>query len=391
VVWSAAVAVGLFASLPELARGAVDAPRVDLGALKVTDDGVTAPLTEGGVAELTLDVDLQRTATALLTEAHPVTGAVVALDVARGRVLAWAGSRGGSAAPDVVANAIAPAASVFKLVTTTALLEKGVKPDRVVCVSGGSSGISREHLYRPKTGHALCAPFHDALGRSRNAVFAQLATRFLNREDLLGFASRLGFGHDVPFDVPITVGTLEVPDGDLEFARAASGFVGSRLSVAGGALLASTIASRGVMKRLRIVQSAPGYEAPHHAEVVGHAMHESTARELTHMMEGTIGGGTCLEAFTDPSGQSYLRDVRVAGKTGTLKLGEETTSSWFLGFAPSRHPRIVVSVLLENGATWRRKANEVGRDVLRAYFAARGSRGVTAPDLSGVTPKVAER
>ena len=48
--------------------------------------------------------------------------------------------------------------------------------------------------------------------------------------------------------------------------------------------------------------------------------------------------------------------------------------------ALTRRPRIAVSVLLENGPGWRRKANEVGRDLLRAYFADRGSRGVTVPD-----------
>jgi hypothetical protein len=32
-----------------------------------------------------------------------------------------------------------------------------------------------------------------------------------------------------------------------------------------------------------------------------------------------------------------------------------------------------------NPAKWHRKANEVARDLLRTYFAARGARGVTSP------------
>jgi hypothetical protein len=38
-----------------------------------------------------------------------------------------------------------------------------------------------------------------------------------------------------------------------------------------------------------------------------------------------------------------------------------------------------VSVLLENGGVWRRKAAEVARDVLRSYFAARRAPGVKPP------------
>jgi cell division protein FtsI/penicillin-binding protein 2 len=100
------------------------------------------------------------------------------------------------------------------------------------------------------------------------------------------------------------------------------------------------------------------------------------------MMEVTVHSGTSRGVFSDEDGLNYLGDVRVAGKTGTLQAGEsEPTTSWFVGFAPSRAPRIVVSVLLENGAMYREKANEVGRDLLRAYFAARSYRGVTMPDV----------
>jgi cell division protein FtsI/penicillin-binding protein 2 len=99
------------------------------------------------------------------------------------------------------------------------------------------------------------------------------------------------------------------------------------------------------------------------------------------MMESTIHSGTSRETFTDALGKAYLGDVRAAGKTGTLQP-ERTgpLTSWFIAFAPSRSPRVALSVLLENGDGWRRKANEVGRDVLRAYFAARGYRGITKPD-----------
>jgi cell division protein FtsI/penicillin-binding protein 2 len=376
------VLLGLLSLLPRPTHGAtIGPPHVNLESLRVGPDGATASVQGGGTAELTLDAPLQRAASRLLAQARPGVGAIVAIDPTTGSVLAWAGFHGGSSAPSIVGSTLAPAASLFKIVTTTALLEKHVSPDRTVCVEGGSSGILLEHLTRPRAGRALCGPFREALGRSRNAVFAQLATHYLRREDLTDAAARLGFGQDAPLDVTAPIGSLDVQEGDLELARAAAGFVGSRLSPVGAAHLGTTVATGGRILQLRIVKSAAGYSMPAHREFVSRAMHESTARELVRMMEVTVHSGTSRETFTDAVGRSYLGDVRAAGKTGTLQPNaDEPTTSWFVGFAPSRKPRIVVSVLLENGPGWRRKANEVGRDLLRTYFAARGYRGVTLPD-----------
>jgi peptidoglycan glycosyltransferase len=327
---------------------------------------------------LTVEPKLQRSAQRLLSQARPRAGAIVAVEVKSGRVIAWAGARGSTPVPSVVTTTLAPAASLFKIVTTTALLERHIEPARTVCISGGTSFIKAEHLLRPRAGSALCGPFREALGRSRNAVYAQLATRFLRRDDLVDTARRFGFGEDASLDVAAKVGFFDPPEDELGFARAAAGFVGSRLTPVGAAQLATTVATGGFRVQLR---TTDGDDGPERRRTLSRAMHESTARELTRMMEVTVHSGTCREAFTDDEGKHYLGDIRVAGKTGTLQPhGDEPLTSWFVGFAPSRSPRIAVSVLLENGPGWRRKANEVGRDVLRAYFAERGKRGVTVPD-----------
>jgi cell division protein FtsI/penicillin-binding protein 2 len=171
-----------------------------------------------------------------------------------------------------------------------------------------------------------------------------------------------------------------VPYGDLDFARTAAGFEGSRLSPLGGAYLAAVVANGGLSTRFRIVSRAGSFEAPPGLEIAGRVLSATTAHRLGRMMEVTIEGGTAYAAFHDDLGHPMLPGVRVAGKTGTLKPnGSDGAASWFVGFAPSRAPRIAVSVLLENGSVWRRKAAEVARDLLRAYFAARGARGVEAP------------
>lgn len=102
-------------------------------------------------------------------------------------------------------------------------------------------------------------------------------------------------------------------------------------------------------------------------------------------MEVTVHSGTSLSAFADAQGSSYLGAIRVAGKTGTLQPSSEApTTTWFVGFAPSHRPEVVLAVKLDNGKIWRQKANEVARDVLRVWFARRGQRGVSDPFASAV-------
>jgi penicillin-binding protein A len=359
-------------------------PRVDLRRIAYAGDVATAPMPGSAqVARLTLEPRLQRAADRLLEHANPRAVAIILVEVASGKVLVWServahGRRAGS----VLLDLRAPAASLFKIVTTTALLEKaGIAPDTEVCTRGGSHGIERRHLEAPtRRGETQCGPFFEALGHSRNAVFAQLVTGHLARNDLWEVAGRFGFNRPLPFASDMVVGTLELPYNDLEFARASAGFRGSRLSPLGALSLAYTVATGGEATEVQIVESAGDYRASPERRSLSRVMQPETARALRRMMEVTVRSGTSREAFTDEDGHPYLPGVRVAGKTGTLRPAEQaSTTSWFVGFAPSRQPRVVVTVLIENGRVWRRKANEVARDVLRVYFASRRFRGVTDP------------
>ena len=360
------------------------APQVDLSRVRLDGLRMVAPVGRGGLAELTLDPALQRDAERLLDEAHPSAGAVVAIDAKTGRVLVWAERRRDGRGPSVITTPHAPAASVFKLVTTAALFERtDVTPSERVCIAGGMRSIERRHLDPPRDGDVHCGPFFQALGHSRNAVYAQLATHRLMRADLLEIAERIGFNGHVPFDFKVPLGTLDVPYEDLEFARTAAGFRGSTLTPLGGAYLASVIATGGLAPRFRLVERAEGYEAPAGLETEGRVLSATTAQRLERMMEVTVSSGTARGAFHDDLGHPLLANVQVAGKTGTLHPSEaqgEGLASWFIGFAPARSPSIVVSVLLENGSVWRKKAVEVARDVLRSHFAAHGVAGVHAPE-----------
>ncbi|HYQ41214.1 MAG TPA: penicillin-binding transpeptidase domain-containing protein [Polyangiaceae bacterium] len=393
--------MALLAALPTTRAGASEPrPPLDLDRMAQRDGRWVAPLANGGDAVLTLDSELQRAATKLLASANPVRGGMVVLEAHSGKILAWAESARDGRRHQVLTTSRVPAASVFKLVTTAALFETtSLSPQEQVCISGGAHGIERRHLDAPRGSGVECSPFAYAIGYSKNAVFAQLATHRLLRNGLLDTAEALGFNGLVPFDIDVPVGTLEVPYGDLDFARTAAGFQGSTLSPLGGAYLASVIAHGGQAIRLRMTEASADNDSSaangddvepsnsDDAQVVGRVLKPLTAARLRRMMEVTVRSGTCRHAFSDANGRPYLGNMRVSGKTGTLRPDTtEGMTSWFIGFAPSQKPEIVISVMLENGAVWRHKANELARDLLRSYFHAHGRPWISDPLGNGEAP-----
>ena len=364
---------------PALGQNEVLQPTLRPDSIRVTEDGVIGTLEDGSDALLTLSPKVQLAAKQLLQGAWPRAGAAILLDVRSGRLLALEQFVRPGIPPRAVLTSNAPSASVFKLVTTTALLEHSdILPTTRVCFEGGEHSVERQHLQPPDSPTARCGRFGAALGFSRNAVFAQLATSHLRYDDLLSTAERFGLNGEVPFAFPVPVGNIQLPFNDLEFARAAAGFRDSTLTPLGVTHICSAIALGGVPVRMRLVASRENPNALAQRQWLPRIMKANTAWRLTRMMEVTVHSGTSLEAFTSPDGSSYLGAIRVAGKTGTLDVpGAPATVSWFTGFAPSRQPQVVVTVLLENSRVWRRRANEVARDLLRVYF--EGQRGVTSP------------
>ncbi len=384
--------LGLLALISAIAGGTAGAaPRVETADAAKTDAAKTdatkpegtkpdAAKTAKSRGPSTLDVSLERVAERLLRLAKPVEGAIVALDPKTGRILVFEAITSGNGF-DVLTQARLPAASLFKVVTTTALFETtSLSPQDQVCINGGVHGIERRHLEPARGPGTECGRFAWALGHSKNAVFAQLATRLLSRDDLLKTAERLGFNGKLPLDdgeEQAELGKLSVPYNDLDFARAAAGFQGSSLSPLGAAYLMTLIARNGSPIGLRLheapADAADSADSPLTSQS-SPLFSARTAQRLTRMLEVTVETGTSRGAFTAPDGKRYLPGIRVAGKTGTLRpeQSEDTMTSWFVGFAPSRNPEIVVSVMLVNGHTYRKKANELARDLLRTYFRAHG-------------------
>lgn len=347
-----------------------DTPLIRFSSLTWNAGTAHAQDTQGKDVTLGLDEDLQKSLDYFLSRARPITGAAAVVDARTGQVLA-ASEIGRDPKGSLLFDPVSPAASVFKIVTTAALFEHtDVTPMTRVCTRGGQRDILREHL-SPASGPGLtCTRFAHALGVSRNAVYAQLATQKLMREDLISTAENLGFGAALELDEQGALGSLEVPYNDLSFARTAAGFENSHLSVLGAAQLALIVASGGMKKPMHFRSDIKDVEGKR-------VLSPQTARRLRNAMEVTIHSGTARDSFVDEQGRSTVGPIQVAGKTGTLKPDRDSpTSSWFIGFAPSEDPRVVVSVLLKNPDKWHQKGHQVGRDLIAAYLTKLGVKGI---------------
>jgi cell division protein FtsI/penicillin-binding protein 2 len=374
---------------PTITQNVTPPPLTDIDLTRIDDrrSPPTAPAHGTRIAALTIEPKYQRAALGFLRAGQVPEGAVVLTDVRTGRVLVWASYVNEGPLHDVAAEATAPSASVFKVVTGTALVEAGLTPNTKQCYSGGEHSIRPIDMIDNKRRDKYCATLAQAMGRSINTVFARLSAKNLDREKLGAVATRLGWGQDTPFDVKVATSTLSLPEDDLGFARTAAGFWNSTLSPFQGANLATTIANGGEMIRLHIVSSVKDesgdlYRGPTERQVLKRAMDGSIANSVTAMMESTVDNGTSYRSFHDRNGRPYLPDIRVAGKTGTLTkpTPEGPFYTWFVGFAPSRKPEVAISVMVANGAKWRVKATHIACDMLRTYFADKGAPGVTDPN-----------
>jgi membrane peptidoglycan carboxypeptidase len=132
-------------------------------------DGVLlSDLAAGRVAELTLDTDLPRHIERELRRYAVPYGAVVALEPKSGRVLAYVShSTANPDAGDLARDPTPPSASVFKVVTAAALVERGgLHGETEQCYHGGRSRVQVDELEDHPNKDKWCATLGIAMGRS---------------------------------------------------------------------------------------------------------------------------------------------------------------------------------------------------------------------------------
>ena len=316
-------------------------------------------------------------------------GAVVMLDIPSGDVLALADrfvsdhpategiEREGP--PSIALRNIAPAASIFKILSSAALLDKGLDPYREYPFVYAKRGLGAKHLKKSIPGAAR-ANLGMALATSNNGFFARVTDTKLTRDDFSKYVNRFGFNKVIPFPIMTDASTAQVPRNRLERARLSAGFGHSDMTTLHAAIISAAVAGDGRLLRPRLVSRLHGpmgqvIDAPIR-EPIGRAMRRDTARVLKHMMAKTIKKGTARKSFS--KWPKRLAHIRVGGKTGTLSRRKPTFTAytWFVGYAPVDNPEVAIAVMVGNGEKWWQRAVDIARDILAAHFTRKAKRTV---------------
>lgn len=356
-------------AVPQFASLAPIPKEVDFVAQAVLRDGklvVDPPPAVAGEEQslptrtLTIDARYQKDLVALLKSYAVPYGAVAAVEPATGRVLALAEySHDAPQMRGLPLKAVYPAASVFKIVTGSALLEAGVGADESVCFHGGKRRLSEKLLQDSKRDYR-CNTLSQAMGHSLNVVFAKLADRKLDGKKLRAAADRFGFNSQLAFDEPMDVSVARIPESGFDFAKTAAGFGEVFLSPLHGALIAASVGNGGVMMAPVLFegQTSEGKRV----------LDAAVAKAVGEMCGLTVSEGTARRAFRE-RGRPVLGQVKVAGKTGSLHDKKPFRDfTWFVGWAPAENPTVAVAAVVVNGPMWRVHAPYVGREAVRLFL-----------------------
>lgn len=342
---------------PPLAKVTTLNPHLDLLANAVAKTGQLWA-TRGGTPEpLTIDLTLQKQLTDILINYQTPYAAVVALDPATGKVLAMAEhSETNPELRGLCTKAVYPAASVFKVVTATALLEAGVSPEQEVCINGGKRNVLETQL-DDSPGDLRCLSLSSALAHSANVAFAKLTAKYLDPLRLKAVTKAFHFNSAFTFPVPTEPSLAAIPEDTYPFALAGAGFGDVFMSPLHGAALAAVAANRGVWRSPVLFEADAATEE--------RVMPVEVAEQLTSMMEETVTSGTAHRIFAERG----MRVPGAAGKTGSLADKKPFRDyTWFVGFAPRDNPKVAVAAVIVNDPHWRIRATWLGREAMRLYL-----------------------
>ena len=318
--------------------------------------------TSGASLELTIDQYLQNIAERELRNGvldnRAAGGSAMIMDPATGEILALANYPSFnpniySKAPDYVrrnraTQELYEPGSTFKIVTASAALEEHVlEPDDPVnCAPGhitfGSRTIRDVHAYG-------VLPFSEVIAKSSNVGAIRVGLQ-LGPERLGRYVNRFGFGQALGPDFNGQSAGIVWNPSDLTPSALASVSMGYQVGVTPlqMATAVSSIANGGTLFQPRIVRAfvKDGRRVAVEPKALRRTISEQTALELTAMMEGVTEFGTAKAAQID--------GYTVAGKTGTAaklvggRYSQTDYNASFVGFLPSRKPRLTIIVVIDS-------------------------------------------
>ncbi|MBI4435964.1 MAG: penicillin-binding protein 2 [Candidatus Omnitrophica bacterium] len=319
---------------------------------------------DGLTVVLTLDEVIQHIAERELDKAYKkwkASGAtIIVMDPWNGEILALAnrpaydlnspGSSSGASRRNRAITDLFEPGSVFKIITAATALQEGVvkEEDKIFC-ENGAYRVSNHILHDHHPQGTLT--FRQVIEKSSNIGTVKVAQK-IGPARLHQYILAFGFGQKTGVDLPGEIPGVAVPPKKWSGTSIANIPIGQGIGVTTLQLASAmaVIANGGKWVRphlLKEILSSEGGVIQSYSKEPGRpVLREEVAERLREILVGAVGEGTGKLA--------KLEGYDAGGKTGTSqKLDEDGRYSHskyvasFVGFAPSRNPRIVVAVMLD--------------------------------------------
>jgi peptidoglycan glycosyltransferase len=332
---------------------------------------------------LTLNTALQNLIIKDLINQKYVSVSMVVMESSTGRILSMAERRGEAGDPltkdkSSLVAARAPAASLMKIVTAAAAIEKtGIDPETEIAFRGGCRALHHQNWLRDPGLDRQKLTFAKAFGSSCNTVFSRLALYWTGLGTLRQYAERFMFNKPIPSDLKFDTSVALLPEQEtattLEVGEAGAGFGASKLSPVHAAMLSAAAGNNGVMMAPHIVDEAFDkagklvYKAK--PKVISQVYSPETAEKMLQLMHATVESGTSRKYFRRR--KSGVLGSEVGGKTGTLSDAEarQTLYTWFSGSAPLfDEANVSIGTLVASPQNWVVRATKLAQSGLSHYL-----------------------
>jgi cell division protein FtsI/penicillin-binding protein 2 len=304
------------------------------------------PVTPGRPVTTTIDPAVQRAAEQAMSSLTG-TAALVAVRVSTGAVVASVGLPS-SGAFDAALDGSFPPGSTFKILTSTALFQAGMRPSSPASCPPTVT-IDGETFHNAE-GDRAASTLADAFVESCNTAFVQLASTHLSSSSFTSVAALYGLGTPLRMGYPAFAGKVPPPPDGAALAATSIG----QSDVEASPLLMAAVAgdvARGSVVSPRLVSGAPADSAP------TKPLDATLVAELKSMMASVVTTGTAAGTGL-PTG-TYA-------KTGTAEYGRGSplpTDAWLVGW----HGDVAFAVVVENSTG---NGGPVGGPIIARFLGA---------------------
>ncbi len=325
----------------------------------------------------TLDSSLQEYMSRKIGRSKSPLITLVAMDPATGQIHALIDSKKTNWTKSGCLNRLFPAASVFKIVSAAAAIDRcGISANAELSYNGRKHTLYKNQLTNRKNRYTNRVSLKDAFAKSINPAFGKLGIFRLKKDLLEEYAMRFGFNRPIDFELPVEPSRISIGDDPYHWAEVACGFNRETLiSPIHGAMIAAAVINGGklveptLVRHITDTKQQPVYgDAP---VVIKQAISPETSEEMKELMTATISRGTSRRAFRGYSRDRVLSRLLIGGKTGSIKNDtDELLYDWFVGFGKEKEgpKKLALAVLVVHDKLLRARAHEYARLALKHYF-----------------------